>query len=190
MRQRKRACESEGCRQCDCRKFHEISFLLFFTRDKRAISLIVPLNFLKRDGTRQAVHISQSLLQQSSSIACHPTVTLLDSGSQLFHQRDDQEPAQPVGSILLPTRAIPRVSCGTINNGDTNRLSEPSIHHHLTQRRLRRVRERSPFIGGLLCLSRYMRAQAPSPTMTCGRYKRLRYTISVRVGITPSAREA
>lgn len=112
------------------------------------------------------------------------------SGSQLFHQRDDQEPAQPVGSILLPTRAIPRVKRGTINNGDTNRLSEPSIHHHLTQRRLRRVRERSPFIGGLLCLSRYMRAQAPSPTMTCGRYKRLRYTISVRVGITPSAREA
>jgi hypothetical protein len=28
---------------------------------KRAISLVVPLNFLKRDGTRQAVHISQSL---------------------------------------------------------------------------------------------------------------------------------
>jgi hypothetical protein len=37
--------------------------LLYFARDKRAVSSIVPLTLLKlkRDGSRQAVHISQSL---------------------------------------------------------------------------------------------------------------------------------
>jgi hypothetical protein len=41
------------------------------------------------------------------------------SGSQPFLRRDDQEPAQPVGSILLPARTIPRVSpCPQVHGPD------------------------------------------------------------------------
>jgi hypothetical protein len=41
--------------------------------------------FFKRDGSRQAVHISQSReLQQSSSIACHSTQTLLAGSPERF----------------------------------------------------------------------------------------------------------
>jgi hypothetical protein len=60
LRQRKRACESEGCCQCDCLNFHEVSLLSLDTRQPHRLLHRSTKIFVRRDRSRQAVHTSQS----------------------------------------------------------------------------------------------------------------------------------
>ncbi len=68
LRQRKRACEREGCCQRDCRNFHEVSLLSLDRRQPhRRLDRSTKI-FVRRDGSRQAVHISQS--RDAPALSC------------------------------------------------------------------------------------------------------------------------
>jgi hypothetical protein len=60
LRQRKRACEREGCCQCDCGNFHEVSLLSLDRRQPHRLLDRSTKIFVRRDRSRQAVHTSQS----------------------------------------------------------------------------------------------------------------------------------